>query len=271
MTVFMPVYSPTSGNLIGHTAIPSATDPINSSPRFIPATDKWVENNTGPLLKTASDPEEINFMKPDSHLSRAGNPALLGDDTRPAGWHHRWTEDEKRGFLGGRTELEVESLYSARKKAEAKSDSILDKISVPTSSVSVNPEVRTKLKALVEKYAQPGFNTEVDDPVRKLKFENKMAEKLMNFIDQNKKKKGADYEPILKSKKRKVTGHIDTPHKPWGAHVDLTVELIKVQHESPTPIISKLKHRIDPDGEIISEGISLHWEDGKFHFPDDND
>jgi len=141
MPVFMSVFDPISGNLCGSTRIPSITDSLFHSsalfeplpkPVFMPRVPTWVENNTGPLLPAIKDPEEINYMKPNAHLSRATKPALLGTDTRPTGYFHRWDEDEKRSYLGGKPEREVELLFCSRKKAETKSAFILAQLSRPT-------------------------------------------------------------------------------------------------------------------------------------------
>jgi len=206
----------------------------------MPAHEPWRENNTGPLLPAIRDPGEINYMRPDSHLSRAANPALLGTDTRPAGWYHRWTEDEKRGYLGGKTVRETEALCTARVSEAAKSAAIIAAISKPVASapslpltperakvaeecqklireleaksppkisvqikpIAVNPETRAKLNALAAKYVQPGITPDLDDSVARIEAENQMAEKLMAFMAQERKKKTSevDLAPIVSRK-----------------------------------------------------------------------
>ena len=88
---FLIVHSLITGNVIGHTAIPSITDHVRPMvdlnyhaphENFRPTVNNWVENNTGPLLPAYESPDEIDFRKTSSHLSRAGNPNLLGIDTQ---------------------------------------------------------------------------------------------------------------------------------------------------------------------------------------------
>ncbi|MCX6745116.1 MAG: hypothetical protein NTX82_06350 [Candidatus Parcubacteria bacterium] len=78
MTFYRTGFDPLSGNL---TFAPDRlSNPFEISAKPI---TPWVENNTGPLLPAYKKPDEINFMKPHAHLSRAGNPDLLGVDIRP--------------------------------------------------------------------------------------------------------------------------------------------------------------------------------------------
>jgi len=257
MPDFIPVYSKVSGNLIGHSVVPSIMDAFSSSifpsPSlgFRPRINTWVENNTGQLLPAYKDPCEINYMKPNAHLSRAANPALMGVDTRPAGWYHRWTENEKRGFLGIKTEIETEATLIAESKA------IMEKSSGILTGIHMLPTIETKPPSLL-----PVFNAIQAQIDREIEASPAARE----FNAQLKKQESLNYEPILLNKKRRVRGHIDTPHEPWGVHADFTLELIKNQHESASPIISKIKHRIGSDGEIISEDISFRWWGEKFSF-----
>jgi len=187
MPVFMSVFDPVSGNLCGSTRIPSITDSLFHSsamfeplpkPVFIPRVETLVENNTGPLLPAIKDLEEINYMKPNAHLSRATKPALLGTDNRPAGFLNLWTEDEKRSHLSGsKTEVELDVAALMRQVKSEQESRFQPKVKHPALYTPYGqPEIKLELPTYSCPTPTPMISQECRRILREMKEQTKPVE-----------------------------------------------------------------------------------------------